>query len=196
MTTFANVLDATATANVAASADAFASSRELDQAATQAPEVDAPALGEAVAVAPTRFGAVVAFAQRYTMSAESDRGVRSYLGNAVARTVLVGVLFALFTVAQGQMMLLMNPANPAMGSGSSSVSVVDEAEVAEQERIAVLSEKFDCRVEGFGEGVYPARALVRFPDKFEGRTRVVSFDRAWGVVEGSEAGTVVAFCRR
>lgn len=126
-------------------------------------------------------------------STETARSLKSYLADAVSRTVLAGALFAMMAFAQGQMMLLMNPDSPD-SENSSSVSVVNEREVTEQARVAELSAEFDCRTEGLGEGVVPARALVRFPDKFEGRTQVISFERAWAITEGSEPGNVVAFC--
>lgn len=146
-----------------------------------------------------RVAKLVAFADSFTAGKQAKKetvSVRGSVSTALGRTVAGGVLFALFAFAQGQMMLLMNPDNPVMGDSSPVVSAEDQREVVEQARVAELSAKFDCKVEGFGEGVVPARALVRFPDKFEGRTKVVTFERAWGIVEGSEAGTVVAFCRR
>ena len=53
-----------------------------------------------------------------------------------------------------------------------------------------LMRRYDCSLDGFGDGSQPRSALIRD----DGDLRVVSFDRGWQVYTGSRPHALVAVC--
>ena len=53
-----------------------------------------------------------------------------------------------------------------------------------------LMRRYDCSLDGFGDGSQPRSALIRD----DGDLRVVSFDRGWQVFTGSRPHALVAVC--
>ena len=60
-----------------------------------------------------------------------------------------------------------------------------------ERRVSRLSERLDCRREGFGHDVIPASALVQV----RGDVRSVPFDEGWAVHRGERPGRLLAVCR-